>query len=149
MARGTWSLPESKLHINYLELKTLKESQDLCPDKTVLIATANNIMVAYINKEGGPGPVCLSTSGHSGQSGGEAKRLPLQENHSDGSRVAQHALVQGSNDHVQPDPSVPAQPADSTIQLNSTQESVKLKSSCLAPIALAIKEQGFCEAVAA
>ena len=32
-ARGTWSLPESKLHINYLELKAvflaLKELQDL------------------------------------------------------------------------------------------------------------------------
>ena len=33
-ARGTWSLPESKLHINHLELKAvflaLKEFQDLC-----------------------------------------------------------------------------------------------------------------------
>ena len=32
-ARGSWSLPESKLHINYLELKAvlaLKEFQDLC-----------------------------------------------------------------------------------------------------------------------
>ena len=33
-ARGSWSVPESKLHINYLELKAvflaLKEFQDLC-----------------------------------------------------------------------------------------------------------------------
>ena len=33
-ARGTWSLPETKLHINHLELKAvflaLKEFQDLC-----------------------------------------------------------------------------------------------------------------------
>ena len=33
-AGGTWSIPESKLHINYLELKAvflaLKEFQDLC-----------------------------------------------------------------------------------------------------------------------
>ena len=37
-ARGTWSLPESMLHINYLALKAvflaLKEFQDLCLDST-------------------------------------------------------------------------------------------------------------------
>ena len=53
-ARGTWSLPESKLHINYLELKAvflaLKEFQDLCSDK---VATNNTKVVSYINKEGG------------------------------------------------------------------------------------------------
>ena len=47
-ARGTWSLPESKLHINNLELKAvfmaLKQFQDLCE---------NTIVIAYINKEGG------------------------------------------------------------------------------------------------
>ena len=63
-ARGTWSLPESKLHINYLELKAvflaLKELQDLCSDKIVLIATDNTTVVSYINKEGGmrSGPLC-------------------------------------------------------------------------------------------
>ena len=39
IARGTWSLPESKLHINYLELKAvflaLKEFQNLCVGKMV------------------------------------------------------------------------------------------------------------------
>ena len=57
MARGSWSLPESKLHINYLELKAvflaLKEFQDLCTDKIVLVATDNTTVVPYINKEGG------------------------------------------------------------------------------------------------
>ena len=56
-ARGTWSLPESKLHVNYLELKAvflaLKEFQDLCLDKIVLVATDNTTVVSYINKEGG------------------------------------------------------------------------------------------------
>ena len=56
-ARGTWSLPESKLHINHLELKAvflaLKEFRTLCYNKTVLIATDNTTVVAYINKEGG------------------------------------------------------------------------------------------------
>ena len=56
-ARGAWSLPESKLHINYLELKAvflaLKEFQDLCTHKMVLVATDNTTVVSYINKEGG------------------------------------------------------------------------------------------------
>ena len=54
-ARGTWSLPESKLHINYLELKAvflaLKEFQSLCADKIVLVATDNTTVVSYIKKE--------------------------------------------------------------------------------------------------
>ena len=58
-ARGTWSLPESKLHINHLELKAvflaLKEFQSFCCNKTVLIATDNTTVVAYINKEVGGG----------------------------------------------------------------------------------------------
>ena len=63
-ARGSWSLPESKLHINYLELKAvflaLKEFQDLCTDKIVLVATDNTTVVSYINKEGDmrSGPLC-------------------------------------------------------------------------------------------
>ena len=63
-ARGTWSLPGSKLHINYLELKAvflaLKEFQDLCSNKIVLVATDNTTVVSYINKEGGmrSGPLC-------------------------------------------------------------------------------------------
>ena len=56
-ASGNWSLPESKLHINYLELKAvflaLKEFQDLCLNNIVLAATDNTTVVAYINKEGG------------------------------------------------------------------------------------------------
>ena len=44
IARGTWSLLESKLHINYLELKEVflaflkKNFQDLCSDKIILVA---------------------------------------------------------------------------------------------------------------
>ena len=56
-ARGTWSLPESKLHINHLELKVvflaLKVFQDLCSNNIFLVATDNTTVVAYINKEGG------------------------------------------------------------------------------------------------
>ena len=63
-ARGTWSLPESKLHINYSELKAvflaLKQFQNLCLGKIVLVATNFTTVVSYINKEGGmrSGPLC-------------------------------------------------------------------------------------------
>ena len=59
-ARETWSVPESKLH---LELKAvflaLKEFQDLCSTNIVLVATDNTTVVAYINKEAGMKSVCL------------------------------------------------------------------------------------------
>ena len=45
---------------------------------------------------GGSGPICLPTSSHLGQSGGEVAELPMQENHSDCSGVAQHALAMSS-----------------------------------------------------
>ena len=63
-AGGTGSLPGNKLHITYLELKAvflpLKEFQDLCSNKIVLVATNNTTVVSYINKEGGmrSGPLC-------------------------------------------------------------------------------------------
>ena len=241
-ARGTWSLPESKLHINHLELKAvflaLKEFRTLVSNKTVLIATDNTTVVAYINKEGGmksgslcallwrilswctrqqvtlrarhipgrlnviadklsrlgqtiqtewslhpevfqavcstwhqpqvdlfatrfnntqsllggPGPIRLPTSSHLGQSGGEAPGLPLQQNNSDCSRVAQHALVWGPGSNVKPDPTVSAQHTQSSvsaIQPGPSQEPVESEPTCLAPRASAIKEQGFSEAVAA
>ena len=53
---GTGSLPGSQLHINYLELKAvflaLKEFQDLCSNKIVLVVTDNTTVVSCINKEG-------------------------------------------------------------------------------------------------
>ena len=100
---------------------------------------------------GESGCIRLPTSGHLGQSGGEVAGLPLQENHSDCSGVAQHALVLGSSDHVQSDPTEPTQPAkpvDTAFQSDPSQKSDKPKSPCMAPRATAIKEQGFSEAVA-
>ena len=63
-ARGAWPLPESKLHINYLELKAvflaLKEFRAICAGRIVLVSTDNTTVVSYINKEGGmrSGPIC-------------------------------------------------------------------------------------------
>ena len=76
----------------------------------------------------------------------------MQQDHTDCTNVAQHALVLGPSGHVQSDPTVPAQstqPGYSTIQPDPAQESVKSEPTFLAPRATAIKEQGFSEAVAA
>ena len=59
----------------------------------------------------GSGSICFPTISHIGQSGGEVAGLPMQENHSDCSRVAQHALVLGSSGHAQPNPTEPTQSA--------------------------------------
>ena len=53
---------------------------------------------------GGSRCICLPTSHHLGQSGGEVAGLPMEKDHSDHSRVDQHALVLGSSGHVQPYP---------------------------------------------
>ena len=63
--------------------------------------------------------------------------------------MAQHSLVLGTGSYIKPDPSVPAQSANSTIQSDSTQESVDCKSPCLTPRASILKEQGFSEVMAA
>ena len=101
---------------------------------------------------GWTGPLLLPTSSHLGQSGGEAAGLPLQQNHSDCLRVAQHALVLGSSGDVQSNPTMSAQHTKlsvSAIQPGPSQKPVKSEPTCLAPRASAIKEQGFSEAVAA
>ena len=95
---------------------------------------------------GGSGCLCLPTGSHIGQSCGEVAGLPMQDNHSDCSGLAQHALVLGPGSHVQSDTfksAIPAQPADTAIQSDSTQKPVTSQPSCLAPRATTIKEQGF------
>ena len=101
---------------------------------------------------GRSGCIRLPTDRHTGQSGGEATELPVQEIHSHCPGMAQHALVLGLGEHVKPGPSQPtqpAQPADSALQSDPSLKSDKSKSPCLAPRATKIKEQGFSEAVAA
>ena len=101
---------------------------------------------------GKSGPICHPTSSHLGQSSGEVAGLPMQQDHSDCTRVAQHALVLRSSGNVQSDPLVSAHPAQSgvsTIQPDPAQELVKPEPTCLAPRATAIEEQGFSESVAA
>ena len=56
-AKGTWSLPESKLYINHLELKAvfvvLKEFQDLCCNNIVLIAQTTQQWLPISTRRGG------------------------------------------------------------------------------------------------
>ena len=63
----------------------------------------------------GSGPSCLPTSSHLGQSAGEVSGLSVQQNYSDCSRVAHHALVLGPSDHVRSNSTVPAQSANPAI----------------------------------
>ena len=98
---------------------------------------------------GGSGHICLPTSSHLGQDGGEVTRLPMQENHSDSSGEAKQALVWGPHGHVQSDSTESAQPVNTALQSDPSQKSENSESPYMAPRATAIKEQGFSEAVAA
>ena len=55
--KGLWSDREKRLRINVLELKAvslaLRSFKDQCQNQTVLVATDNSTVVAYINKQGG------------------------------------------------------------------------------------------------
>ena len=98
---------------------------------------------------GRSGPICLPTTSHLGQSGGEIAGLPMQQNHTDCPGLAQHALVLGSSGNVQSDPTVSAQsvqPGVSAILPDPAQEPVQPEPARLAPRATAIKEKGFSEA---
>ena len=165
--RNNWRVPES--------LETVIPSRDL-PSNMQQVALASNRPICYEVQQhitsvcvtgtgstgqssgcaqsdmGGSGRICLPASSHLGQSGGEVAGLPMQENHSDRSWVAKHALVLGPSGHVQSNPTEPAQstqPVDTTLQSDPSQESDKPKSPCMAPRASAIKEQCFSKAVAA
>ena len=54
--KGLWSDRGKRLHINVLELKAvflaLQSFKDQCQNQTVLVATDNSTVVAYINKRG-------------------------------------------------------------------------------------------------
>ena len=55
--KGLWSDREKRLHINVLELKAvslaLRSFKDQYQNQTMLVATDNSTVVAYINKQGG------------------------------------------------------------------------------------------------
>ena len=86
------------------------------------------------------------------QSDGEATGQPVQQDDSECHRLAQHAMVLGSGDNVQPDTSLPTQPTKSPgqfVQSGSTQEPDQPEPTGLALRASVTTEHGFSEALAA
>ena len=69
---------------------------------------------------GGPGPLYLPTGSHLGKSCAEVAGLPMQENHFDCFRVDHYALVLASSGQGEPDSLVPAQPAQTALQSDSS-----------------------------
>ena len=68
-SKGLSSDWEKRLHINVLELKAvslaLRDFKDQCQNQTVLVATDNSTVVAYINKQGGTQQKCVLYCGRS------------------------------------------------------------------------------------
>ena len=101
---------------------------------------------------GDSGCVCLSSSFPTQTSNLKGSRSGLSQNDSDSPRVAQHALVLGpgqsvSSDSIQAPPSTRS--SDSALQRSCSQQSQQFESTCLAPRAGVIQEQGFSDEVAA
>ena len=99
-----------------------------------------------------PGRVCLSSSIPSQSGHIKTCGSGLSQDDIDRSRLAQHALVLGSDQSVKSDSlqsSLGEEPVDPTVQRPSPQEPASSKSACLAPRASSIKRQGFSEEVAA
>ena len=94
---------------------------------------------------GGSGRICLPTGSHLGQVVEKLQHYPCR-----GitliAPTGPTCLVLESLGPIRSDFWVPVQPALSTIESDSSQESVKIRSACMAP--KAIKEQGFSKAVA-
>ena len=67
--QGLWSPQAKGLHINVLELKAvflaLRHFKDQCQDQTVLVATDNSTVVAYINKGEHTQQRCVHSCGES------------------------------------------------------------------------------------
>ena len=77
---------------------------------------------------GGSGCKRLPTSSHIGQSGGKVAKLRMQENHSDCSGMAQHALVLRSGGYVQPNSTESTQsalPFDTALQQSRSRASLR------------------------
>ena len=101
---------------------------------------------------GESGCVRLSSSIRTQPSNFQVDESRLSQNDSDRPRVAQLALVLGPGQSIDSDPLQPSTAkgsSDTTIQRPSSQEPQQSESTCLAPRASSIQEQGFSGEVAA
>ena len=97
------------------------------------------------------GCLCFSPGGSPREGGLQADGSRITQSHSHCSRVAQHAMVLGSGQHVSTDSPKSAEsrePIDSTLQSVSSQGPSQSESACMAPRAFAIQQAGFSEEVA-
>ena len=97
------------------------------------------------------GCLCFSSGGSPREGGLQVDGSWFPQSHSHCSRVAQHAMVLGSGQHVSTDSPKSAEsrePLDSTLQSVSSQGPSQSESACMAPRAFAIQQAGFSEEVA-
>ena len=102
-------VPPSRGFPNYMQQVAPTSDRPICHEVQQQVASVRVTSTGLLGSSSGctqyamagSGHICLPTSSHLGQSGGEVTGLLLQENHCDCSGVAQHALVLGSSDHVQ------------------------------------------------
>ena len=97
------------------------------------------------------GCLCFSPGGSPREGGLQVDGSRIQQGHSHCTRVAQHAMVLGSGQHVStdsPKSTESREPIDSTLQPVSSQGPSQSESACMAPRAFAIQQAGFSEEVA-
>ena len=97
------------------------------------------------------GCLCFSPGGSPREGGLQVDGSRIPQSHSHCTRVAQHAMVLGSGQHVGTDSPKSAEsrePIDSTLQSVSSQGPSQSESACMAPRAFAIQQAGFSEEVA-
>ena len=97
------------------------------------------------------GCLCFSPGGSSGEGGLQVDGSRIPKSHSHCTRVAQHAMVLGSGQHVNTDSPKSAEsrePIDSTLQSVPSQGPSQSEPTCMAPRAFAIQPAGFSEEVA-
>ena len=97
------------------------------------------------------GCLCFSPGGSPRKGGLQVDGSRIPQSHSHCTRVAQHAMVLGSGQHVSTDSPKSAEsrePIDSTLQSVSSQGLSQSESACMAPRAFAIQQAGFSEEVA-
>ena len=97
------------------------------------------------------GCLCFSPGGSPREGGLQVDRSRIPQSHSHCTRVAQHAMVLGSGQHVStnsPRSAESRESIDSTLQSVSSQGPSQSESACMAPRAFAIQQAGFSEEVA-
>ena len=137
--QGLWSPQEKRLHINVLELKAaflaLRRFKDQCQEQTVLVATDNSTVVAYINKQGGTHSAEMCALGpirHLSEPQPSTVRVSYPRPEGLAHRCSKHKL-DGSHCLCSPSTGSPSQgdPKNQTMQLSDHTNSPRLARDAL------------------